>query len=159
MPTKGDRRWGSFLVQITLKFWNIISMHRSNKMASTPSKGYVVGGSEVASVWCPWCDQTKHTVLLWILSAHNIKHTTAPAGPQSGPQSQPLLFPTDYTWIACTNCHQYCSWCLLVIQWVTDILSQERILCIFYECMKKGYFSGCYEIIKYLIYFTKIKKY
>lgn len=78
MPTKGDRRWGSFLVQITLKFWNIISMHRSNKMASTPSKGYVVGGSEVASVWCPWCDQTKHTVWLRKLSAHNIKHTSAP---------------------------------------------------------------------------------
>ncbi len=48
-------------------------MHPSNKMASTPSKGYVVGGSEVASVWCPWSDQT---IRLRILSAHNIKHTT-----------------------------------------------------------------------------------
>ncbi len=115
-------------------------MHRSNRMASTPSKGYVVGGSEVASVQCPWCDQTKHSVWLRILSAHNIKHTSAPVRTTVTTTITTASIPHR---LYMYSLHQLSSILLRVsfgFQWVTDILSQERILCIFYECMKKGVF-------------------
>jgi hypothetical protein len=78
----------------------------------------LLGVSEVAVVWCPWCDETKHTV--WLQKLH-----TTSTHDRSEPRQQAQLLPADTCtyYIACTrSCHQRSSSSLLVIiQWVPDV--------------------------------------
>ncbi len=78
----------------------------------------VLGVSEVAVVWYPWCDETKHTV--WLQKLH-----TTRTHDRSEPRQQAQLLPADTCtyYIACMrSCHQRSSSCLLVIiQWVPDV--------------------------------------